>query len=536
MKLLIRIILLLAPAASLFAQQSSVVNSKHNLSASGPGQVRATSENEVCIFCHAPHNSTPVRPLWNRLMPQDAYSIYSSRSLNARPGQPTGMSKMCLSCHDGTIALGTVVSRNQPIMMSGGVTTMPAGASNIGTDLRDDHPISFRFDASLAAHNPKLKSPSALPPEIKLDSNSELQCTSCHDAHNNSLGKFMVMRNDNSEMCKSCHQMGQTAVTGHTNCNACHQPHTAPSGPYLLRRQTITETCTSCHDGSVSAAANISTSLHKASVHDTQSPVDPPAPASANVTCTSCHDPHTMGHGGTTGLNIPANFGAIDGMSDSGSPIAAAILTHQVCFKCHADGNTLAVTVTRMLASNNLRLKFSPSSVSSHPVMAAGRNPLVPSLKPGWTTASRMTCEDCHNSDTSRAAGGSDANGVHGSNNRPLLVARYDTADYTTESAQAYALCYKCHDRTSILGDRSFNAHKKHIVEQRAPCASCHDAHGIPAGQGSVTNNSNLINFATSMVQSDRRSGRLEFNDTGQYRGQCYLSCHGESHSPRRYP
>ena len=43
-----------------------------------------------CIFCHAPHNTTPVRPLWNRSMPIDSYLIYSSRALDAQPGQPTG--------------------------------------------------------------------------------------------------------------------------------------------------------------------------------------------------------------------------------------------------------------------------------------------------------------------------------------------------------------------------------------------------------------------------------------------------------------
>ena len=63
----------------------------------------------ACNTCHTPHGAAPVRPLWNRYTPIDAYRIYTSRSLDAEPGQPTGASKMCLSCHDGTIALGAVL-------------------------------------------------------------------------------------------------------------------------------------------------------------------------------------------------------------------------------------------------------------------------------------------------------------------------------------------------------------------------------------------------------------------------------------------
>jgi predicted CXXCH cytochrome family protein len=518
-------------------QPQSVVGGPHNLSASGPGPVKALTENEVCIFCHAPHNSSPVRPLWNRQMPTEAYTIYGSRALAARPGQPTGMSKMCLSCHDGTIALGTVVSRGQPILMSGGITTMPANRpSNLGTDLSDDHPISFRFDSSLVGRNAKLKDPGSLPAQLKLDSNAELQCTTCHDAHNNALGKFLVMRNDNSELCISCHTMGTTTVTAHQNCDACHQPHTAPSGPYLLRRATISATCSRCHDGSVVGAANISTDLAKISNHDTGSPVDPPPPAADHTSCADCHEPHTMSPGGVSGTGVAPNQGRIDGMSDSGSPVAVATAGHQVCFKCHADTNTRTPLISRQIVQNNLRLKFSVSSPSFHPVTGPGRNSSVPSLKPGWTIASRVACTDCHNSDSGQAAGSTGPDGVHGSVNDPVLVARYVTTDYTTESASAYALCYRCHDRTNILNDQSFKEHKKHIVDERTPCSACHDAHGIPSAQGNATNNSNLINFATNIVHPLASNGRMEFRDLGNFRGQCYLSCHNKNHNPYSYP
>ena len=44
---------------------AGVGNTKHNLSVSGPGPAQATSETEICIFCHTPHNASPGTPLWN---------------------------------------------------------------------------------------------------------------------------------------------------------------------------------------------------------------------------------------------------------------------------------------------------------------------------------------------------------------------------------------------------------------------------------------------------------------------------------------
>ncbi|MCA8960623.1 MAG: hypothetical protein KDC38_08930, partial [Planctomycetes bacterium] len=168
-----------------------VKNTVHNLSTSGPGTIRATTESRICVFCHTPHNSVPNSPLWNRAMPTATYQIYSSPSLTANVGQPTGSSKLCLSCHDGTIALGSVLSSPTPISMTGGVTTL-IGDGNLGTDLSDDHPISFVYQDALSGSNPEFVSRPDLPPQIRLDDWGEVQCTSCHDPHDNTNGNFLV--------------------------------------------------------------------------------------------------------------------------------------------------------------------------------------------------------------------------------------------------------------------------------------------------------------------------------------------------------
>ena len=131
-----------------------------------------------------------------------------------------------------------------------------------------------------------------------------------------------------------------------------------------------------------------------------------------------------------------------------------------------------------------------------------------------------------------RASGPS---GPHGSTFESLLERNYSTADNTPESVVAYALCYKCHDRSSILGDESFSEHDVHVRGDDIPCSSCHDSHGISAEQGNTTNNTHLINFDTTIVSANNEGVGPLFEDLGTFSGQCYLLCHGENHNPLGY-
>jgi hypothetical protein len=101
--------------ASRAQSTNDILNTPHNLSASGPGTVTANSESQVCVFCHTPHGATnsPGAPLWNRALSAETYTTYSSSSLDAETiagqlAQPAGSSKLCLSCHDGTLAISSV--------------------------------------------------------------------------------------------------------------------------------------------------------------------------------------------------------------------------------------------------------------------------------------------------------------------------------------------------------------------------------------------------------------------------------------------
>jgi predicted CXXCH cytochrome family protein len=545
---LVRLVLILGNmcvVAVSLGQITSVVNSPHNLSATGPGTIRATGEQQVCIFCHTPHNASPIQPLWNRSVPVAAYIPYASSSLDAKPGQPTGTSKLCLSCHDGTIALGSVVSRDQPIAMAGGMTTLPPGhKANLGTDLSDDHPISFKYDAALATKDPKLINPSSLPLMTRLDAQQELQCTTCHDAHNNQFGKFLVMNNANSQLCRSCHSTEHTEVASHVECNTCHQSHTAPSGAYLLRGATVADACARCHSGQLTSTSvvqgpNVISDLNKISNHNKPGRIDLTKLMTSQSNCNDCHGSHTMGVGSAVAPTIPPNLGAVSGVNASGALIPRAQFEYEVCFKCHsgATGGTTTLrppTITRQVTQSDVRLQTSATAISFHPIQAPGKNADVPSLVPTLNTSSMIYCSDCHASDTAAIPGS--AKGPHGSNVSPLLKAQYERQDNIAESPATYALCYTCHERASILANESFTGHSMHIVDAKTPCSVCHDAHGVPSGQAAATNHAHLINFDTGVVQRDRVTNRLEYITTGPRAGTCYLTCHGKDHSPLSYP
>lgn len=542
------------------AGDESVVHTAHNLSASGPGTIRATDEDEVCIFCHAPHNASPAVPLWNRHNPTTYYRIYNSSTTDARIDQPGGPSKMCLSCHDGSIALGLVLSRPPTDQINMNQPFMPSGPSNLTNDLSDDHPIGFRYDRQLSNRDHQIRSPDLVSREIKLGPRGQLECTACHDPHNNELGDFLRITDKQGVLCNTCHKMDGWEISSHrlsnrtvpaaaTNgirdafrsmsdhgCTSCHSTHSAAYRPRLLNDQP-SNLCIKCHDGI--GGFDILPSLNQRSGHrvkhfrNLHDPAENPLLMPPHVDCVDCHNPHAVKPnlaanpfrlGGVQGPIVPPAMHFVPGVSIGGVPQERATFYYEVCFRCHGD---LPVPTRRIARQRDrggsIRRQFLPTNASSHPI--ARSNTLgdeVPSLLAQQRLRQYMSCQDCHNNPDARELGGLGANGPHGSRFEFLLSDRYDTADFSVESAQAYALCYKCHDRNSILGDQSFRFHNRHIVQGRSPCSSCHSPHGV---SGSRTNHDHLINFDLSIV-----GGQRQFIDTGLRTGSCTLTCHGVQH------
>ncbi len=558
MKAPFKVTLLFMCFVTSLAYSQSIITTKHNLSATGPGTIKATSESEVCIFCHTPHNSTPRAPLWNKNAGGATYTLYNSSTLEAVPGQPDGTSILCLSCHDGTIALGDVVSRTTQIAMTDVMSTK----GNLTTDLSNDHPVSFTYNASLATADGELKSPPLS--TVTLDHNSKLQCTSCHDPHKNTNTKFLLASKEYSALCLLCHDKNYWVSSTHntssktwngsgTNpwqhiesayatvaqnaCANCHDTHNANGKLRLLKYVNEEDNCLDCHDGNV-AGKNVQSQFAKPYKHDmyaytgVHDPAEAVAPTSKHIECQDCHNPHASNATTATAPFVNGFNNGVTGINQSGNNVTVATNTYEICYKCHA-GNTWSPTsgLTRIINQNNVRLEFDTSNPSFHPIVGPRNNNEITSnlLSPN-TASTVLYCTSCHASDNS-----SEPAGPHGSIYPYILKFQYETADFTRESANNYALCYSCHNRNNIINDNNtFKEHKKHIVKEDTPCSVCHDPHGISSTQGNSTNNSHLINFRTGIV-TPSSSGALRYEDTGQGKGRCYLTCHGKNHNPKSY-
>jgi predicted CXXCH cytochrome family protein len=332
-------------------------------------------------------------------------------------------------------------------------------------------------------------------------------------------------------------------------CLTCHKIHSAPERERLLRFRREENNCLNCHNGTI-AKTNILADIRKLSAHQVflrtglHDPTEDPFTMRRHVECFDCHNAHAARpqtpsqRSGTRGILLPPANLFVPGVTAGGVPVETSKFLHEICFRCHADSTIRRGTrIRRQVEQTNVRLELQTRNPSYHPIIGPRRNPDVVSLISPLRQGSMITCTDCHNSNNARFAGGNGPNGPHGSIHRPLLIANYDVRDFTVESAHAYALCYRCHDRNSILGNESFSRHRWHVVNQKAPCAACHDPHGIDAFQGNRRNHSNLINFNLAIVQPTDlpTSSRIEYQDTGSMQGNCTHTCHGETHLERAY-
>ena len=546
----------LVSAGRAVAQKATNVRTtKHNLSSSGPGPVKVPGTAKVCKFCHTPHASNPIAPLWNRHDPGTYYQTYKSTTLVARVGQPSGASRLCLSCHDGTIALTQTYNSRNAIPGTVYITRQDRGY--IGTELTDDHPISFEHTAAVAARKGELRAPSSLPRELPLDHQRRLQCTTCHDVHDDTYGKFLRMDNRESRMCTSCHVINNWTASSHATssasllrsrrekwdnvpyttvrengCENCHRPHSAGGRQRLLRRETEEDNCFACHDGSV-ARTNIMVELSKPSVHPVMrstglhDPTEDPLTMPEHVECADCHDPHQTSSGPAVRAPLikPSMKGAT-GTQRTRTAASKATYEYQVCYKCHSLRNPVrAPLLDRVVRENNIAEEFSPAGASYHPVEAIGKNMAIPGLRQPLNATTIIYCTDCHGSDS----GVSGPQGPHGSRFSPLLKRNYVTIDNTHETPAAYNLCYGCHNRDSILANRGFSEHRLHIVEENSPCSACHDPHGVRLAP-------HLINFDRDVVRPTSNNAGPTYTSLGPRRGSCTLRCHNEDHNNETYP
>ena len=200
-------------------QAGTITGSAHDFSVSG------WSGGQICVACHTPHNSdisVTDAPLWNHAITAVSFTMYSgSGTLDAtRDGQPTGSSKLCLSCHDGVTAVDSFGGNLGGTVLTG-LPAVSAGAAS----LTNDHPISITYNTALSTLDPGLHNPATATVTIGAGgdkprtgtiaavmlSGGKVQCTSCHDVHNGAVGPgtnnqpLLKVTKAGSAICLTCH-------------------------------------------------------------------------------------------------------------------------------------------------------------------------------------------------------------------------------------------------------------------------------------------------------------------------------------------
>lgn len=346
-------------------KKSDIRNTKHNLSVNAPtsNTVKAKNANDtqVCVFCHTPHsapNSTVVAPLWNRKLSAvstsgstETYTPYNSSTIDAYDtgSAPGGSSKLCLSCHDGTMAIDTVGVLNGatevtiPMNGLGTNSTMPVGAGkdtgftrNLGTDLSNDHPISFTYNDAVATRDGELRKPSDVSsivgmrtsrnyggerPTLPLEAppgtapatdrqNGQMQCTTCHDPHLRDL-------NEGSNKSAKFLRLNRFQTTNQ------------PSGTGFTPADDII--CLACHDKagvSWANSAHANKNVANYAYSDTAATQrDFPSGTEVwQVSCLNCHDTHTA-KGARRLLR--------QGVENNATTTTQIAALEQTCYQCH---------------------------------------------------------------------------------------------------------------------------------------------------------------------------------------------------------
>ena len=426
----------------LSAQVTGDVLGMHSL---GPGSTSPITgaRPDACAYCHAPHSGSKSG-LWNQKLTVQTYTTYTSTTEKNSGRQPKlGSSRNeCLSCHDGSVAVGDTVAYGQ-VAMRGAMNSQDV----FGSNMQPTHPFSLMLPlkdnvdlvASLVA-NHKTSDPTGA---VKLIGGN-VECTSCHNPHVQAKDiislNFLVRDSSKGQMCLACHDptrqasgqvnpladwttsahalaagvlspkalLGSYSTVATDACIACHTPHNAGAGARLLRGQNEQD-CLTCHNGGpnvspMASFANVAPEYAAPKIgHPFPTSTNPHDPAentllnnNRHATCVDCHS----GHGSEqVGVFAPAPLIRVSqkdiagiNATDGVSVLSPAINQYESCLRCHGASAGKQIQpiygyfpVRAVSAGDPLNLipQFAISATSSHPVTHTRSSSLPqPSLLP----------------------------------------------------------------------------------------------------------------------------------------------------------
>ncbi|MFZ0911795.1 MAG: cytochrome c3 family protein [Candidatus Korobacteraceae bacterium] len=422
----------------LLAQITGDVIGIHDLSPGSKSPITGARPGS-CSYCHAPHSGLATgMSLWNQTQTKATYQLYNSTTYHQKGQQPVlgSDSNLCLSCHDGTVAVGNTIVTGQ-ITMKGAMYAQDV----LGTNLQSSHPFSLQLPikdtidliASLASQG-KTGDPLG---KVRLI-NGNIECTSCHNAHVQAIDmlsqNFLVRDSSKAQMCLACHDPNRTmsnqvnplagwgtsahnlatnkvtlgvnlgsygTVAGNA-CISCHTSHNA-LGPARLLHEPNEQDCAGCHGGGTNltpAIANVFAEFSKVghpfavgnNTHDAAEGVL--LNNNRHATCVDCHSGHSSQQVSTFSLPpaIRVSQNGIAGISasDGTSIVNPAVNQYENCLRCHGTSTgkvsnpIYGYLPLRAVSAGdplNVTPQFAATASSSHPVTHARSSPLPqPSL------------------------------------------------------------------------------------------------------------------------------------------------------------
>lgn len=234
--ILLAVVALVLVAGSAFA---GIALTKHNMTTGNTTSSIHDSSGTatLCGFCHIPHGgntSIAGLPLWGRQTPATVYQVYGGGGASTgntlsgtQVNQPGAFSLTCLSCHDGTLAIGVnymngAQTASYPMVTGAGELTgylsgnnmafIPATAYNpminesgAGGGLQNDHPVGMQYRgvAATLAGLTDLATASGLGFKFFGAASDQMECATCHDPHTSVQVRFLRIAPAN--LCQDCH-------------------------------------------------------------------------------------------------------------------------------------------------------------------------------------------------------------------------------------------------------------------------------------------------------------------------------------------
>ena len=244
---------------------AAVKGSKHDLGSGGAAQATTTATTEVCVFCHTPHGSDAnvSAPLWNKTVPAAGsytrYSSLGSATLDGAEVAVGSVSLACLSCHDGSQAMDVVL--NAPgtgnysaagaeldLTAIGQMTPAGGPIPNLGTDLRNDHPVSIAFAGGACVGTSAACDPSLAASGDKDFKTAQFQLINAQPTWWVDTTGGVASQRDKTDMILYTRSFSGTNGPS-VECGSCHDPHESTPRPvsFLRISNDGSTVCLSCH-------------------------------------------------------------------------------------------------------------------------------------------------------------------------------------------------------------------------------------------------------------------------------------------------